>query len=528
MRFPRTSILLAIIELAVMSQAFGVGDGNDLIPDIQEGSVQVRLEFVVDVGSDPVTAIKGSGDNSKRLFIVQSHGVIQIYADDALLPTPFLNAPASPSGRAMSGLAFHPDFPSNPRFFVVTGEALPNSSVPHYLPPQDNDGTAFDNMLVEYQLDDLDANVADPSTRREMLRVRQPFISHNMNDITFGGDGYLYIAMGDGGNTRTGTPAHYNTNAQMTTNPYGAILRVDVDTLGSNGRYGIPSNNPFADGADGNVPEIFAWGVRNPWRISTDRNTGLIYTGVNGDFTIEWVLRVELAKNYGWDSKEGSFLWNPLTGEASVDPSPNPEFTAPIGEYDHNNSLQAFGSIIGGFVYRGSDIPELYGRYLFHDWVAAKMISMNLTTGEMELVIIDPGGASLIASSLSLSEITWGEDDDGELYMGRANGEVLLVRRSLPDVYVQFAASVNGIGTQVSPFDNAGDAVEDVATGGVVHLMPGDSPEVFTGSRAIARQMTLSNEDPGSGPVRIGAENSGRSFEGFVSQSRKPEEEKIH
>lgn len=522
MRFFRISLLITAIDLALLSPAFAVGDGNDLIPDIPEGPTQVRLEFLVDVGSDPVTTIKGSGDSSNRLFIVQSHGVIEIYENGALLPTPFLNAPASPSGRAMSGLAFHPDFPTNPRFYLTTGEAIPNVSTPHYLPPQDLTGNAFDNMLVEYQVDSEDANLADPSTRREMLRIRQPALSHNMNDLTFGGDGYLYVAMGDGGNTRQGTPTHYNTNAQLTTNPYGTILRVDVDTVGTNGRYGIPAGNPFADGAGGNVPEIFAWGVRNPWRISTDRNTGLVYAGVNGDSTIEWVLRLELGKNYGWHTKEGSFLWNSSTGEATFDPDPDPAYTAPLGEYDHNNSQQAFGSTIGGFVYRGNDIPELEGRYLFHDWVAGEIVSMNIATGDMELVALDPGGAALIPTNLSNSEITWGEDDNGEVYIGRANGEVFLVRRSLPDVYADFAAGVNGTGIQVSPFDNAADAIEDVATGGAVHLMPGESPEVFTGSDAISRPMTLLNEEPGNGPVRIGAGNSRRSVAGFVSPAKKP------
>lgn len=514
-------LAICILSFLVACGAFAAGSGNNLLPDIPIGSAQVRLVVIADAGTFPITAIKGAGDGSGRLFVVQSNGVIRIFENGNFLVTPFLNAPAAPAGRAMSGIAFHPDFPSDRRFFVTTGEALPNASTPHYLPPQNLAADAFDNVLVEYEIDSGNADIAEPATRRELLRIRKASESHNLNDITFDGDGYLILAVGDGGNTRTGSPTNYNTNAELTTNPYGAFLRIDVDTIGPNGRYGIPADNPFANGVGGNVPEIYAWGVRNPWRITTDRDTGLVYAGVNGDITIEWVLRLELGKNYGWDVKEGGFLYNPLTGEATVDPNPDPSFTPPLGQYDHNNA-QAFGSIIGGFVYRGTEIPELGGRYVFHDWVAGRMVSMDIGTGAMELVALDAGGQSLIATSLSNSEITWGEDDDGELYLGRANGQILKVLRSLPHVYADLAAETNGNGTLASPFDNIGDAVEDAATAGIVHLFPGSTPETFSGPSAINRPMTLQNDASGSGNVVIGsfgARSLRRSNQGFTSST---------
>jgi hypothetical protein len=146
-----------------------------------------------------------------------------------------------------------------------------------------------------------------------------------------------------------------------------------------------------------------------------------MYTGVNGDNTIEQVYRIELSRNYGWDNKEGSFLWNPVTGDATADPNPDPQFASPLAEYDHNATGAAFGSVIGGFVYRGTAMPEFCGRYFFFDWLAGKVIAMNIHTGALEIVPVDPAGAQPIPTL----DITWGEDESGELYIGRASGEIL-------------------------------------------------------------------------------------------------------
>jgi hypothetical protein len=267
--------------------------------------------------------------------------------------------------------------------------------------------------------------VVDTSTRRMLLRVHQASNQQNVNDLTFApsGAGDLYISSGDGGHTRQGTPVQFQTNAQLTTNPYGKILRIDVDSIGPNGRYAIPPDNPFPTGAGGNVPEIFAWGLRNPWRISADRLTGTLYTASNGDFTIEWVNRVEVARNYGWAVKEGGFLWDPATGNASVDPAPNPAFTPPLAQYDHNWTSQGHGSVIGGFVYRGARMPALYGKYLLLDWLAGDMMAMNTSTGALERIAISPSGSPLSP----FNPISWGEDEVGELWIGGFDGSVLKV-----------------------------------------------------------------------------------------------------
>jgi hypothetical protein len=416
--FRRSVAVLGLVAL-IAGYARAVGDGAELLPDIPLGTSGVRLSLVADVGSSPVTDVASAGDGTGRLFLVSPNGVIRILRDGLLNPTPFLNLPASPPDRAMTGLVFHPQYASNGKLYLITGEATPNPFTPHYSAPQTDTSSAFDNVLYELEVDASDPNAADLASQRELLRLHDPHRMHNMNDLAFGSDGYLYVAQGDGGDTRTGTPTHYETNAQQTTNPFGKILRIDVDGLGPNGRYAIPPDNPFASGADGNVPEIFAWGVRNPWRISADRLTGEIYTAVNGDFTIEYVLRVELGKNYGWAVKEGGFLWDAVTGNASVDPSPDPNFTPPLAQYDHNGTA-AFGSVIGGFVYRGARMPDLYGEYLFIDWLAAKLVAMDPASGALELVAVDPGGVQLATTR----EISWGEDEVGELYLGRSNGEL--------------------------------------------------------------------------------------------------------
>ncbi|MCA8889799.1 MAG: PQQ-dependent sugar dehydrogenase, partial [Parvularculaceae bacterium] len=164
----------------------------------------------------------------------------------------------------MSSVAFHPDHATNGLLYVVTGEAIPNGKTPHYSAPQDETPNAFDNVLYEFRVSAGDPDQVDPASKRELLRVRRPSGSHTMSDLVFGGDGFLYVSLGDGGLTPTGTPTGFYANGQDTSNPFGCVLRLDVDAIGPNGRYAIPPDNPFAGGVGG-IPELFAWGLRNPW-----------------------------------------------------------------------------------------------------------------------------------------------------------------------------------------------------------------------------------------------------------------------
>ncbi len=432
--------------LLTVTSSWADGTGNDLLPDIPLGPTTVRLDLVATVPSS-ITDLARAPDSTDRIFVVSPNGVIRVIENGTLDSDPFLSIVAEPADRALVSVAFHPQFASNDKLYVITGESLPNPSTPHYVAPQVPTFSAFDSVVVEYLVDAADPGAVDVSTRRELLRIGQPERQHVVDDLTFGLDGYLYIAVGDGGETRSGLPFAYQLNAQNTDNPYGSVLRIDVDTLGINGRYGIPSDNPFAAGV---VPELFAWGLRNPWSMSTDLETGSIYTGVNGDFTIEWIVEVELGANYGWPDVEGSFAWDPATGDASVDASPNPAFTLPIAEYDHNTGQQGFGSVIGGYVYRGSAMPELYGRYVFLDWLAAELIALDLTTGELELIGVDGAGVLLVSSTA----ITMGQDPNGELLIGTAFGEVLRLVPTAPSATTFLRSDCNADGAS-----NLADAV---------------------------------------------------------------------
>lgn len=322
--------LVLLAPAALAQGSFAIGTGNDLLPDPPPTVARVALELVT-IAPEAVIDIAHAPDGSGRLFLVSPAGTIRILKADGAPPlaTPFLADPAFPPTRAMSSVAFHPDYATNGRLYVVTGEAIPNGTTPHYFAPQVETENAFDNVLYEFQASAADPDQVDPASKRELLRVRRPSGSHTMCDLTFGGDGYLYVSLGDGGLTATGTPTGFYANGQDTTNPFGCVLRIDVDTLGPNGRYGIPPDNPFANGANGNLPDLFAWGLRNPWRLGTDRLTGAVWTGDNGDNTIEEVIRLELGGNYGWGLKEGSFLWSPITRQATPDPSPDPALLDP-------------------------------------------------------------------------------------------------------------------------------------------------------------------------------------------------------
>lgn len=415
------SVGLAVQCAAPLGWALG-GAGADLLPDIPAGSTTVRLELVVDLGV-PVTGITVDPVDPQRFYLVGSEGVIRILQDDALLPVPFLDTPVAALNREFLGLALHPSFPTDPRLYVIGGASLPNPETPHYVAPQDLDFTVFDSLLLEYQLDATNPDTVDLSTRRELLRIRQPHREHNLNHLLFGPDGYLYLAMGDGGTTRTGTPTPYQDNAQDLTNPFGAVLRIDIDTIGPNGRYGIPATNPLPAGP---VPELFAWGLRNPWRLSRDRDGDAVYVASNGDFTIESLYRVEAGANYGWAHREGTFAWDPVTGDASVDPSPDPTWTDPIAQYDHNTDSELFASIIGGPVYRGTEIPGLFGQVMAFDWMAGVFLAIDPSTGSIERIGIDPAGDPMGPTS----GITFGEGAGGELWIGGFGGEVWRVHPS--------------------------------------------------------------------------------------------------
>lgn len=334
-------------------------------------------------GFDRVTDVANAGD--ERLFVVEQVGRIHIVDPDGTVrPTPFLdirNRVASGGELGLLGLAFHPDFATN-RFFYVNYTDL-----------------AGDTVVARYRVGPRDPNVVNPSTERVILRQDQPFANHNGGDLAFGpADGYLYVALGDGGNGCD--PSGF---AQNLRSLLGKILRIDVDGAFP---YAIPPDNPFVGRSDV-LPEIWSWGLRNPWRVSFDRRPPhAFYIADVGQGAREEV-NVQAGnsaggENYGWDCFEGRQAG---TCTAEVTCPPIGGHVLPAHDYAHD-----FGcSITGGFVYRGSRFPRFAGEYFFSDFCSEILWSLARSGAGWQLTTY---GATVPEGAR-----TFGEDADGELYV---------------------------------------------------------------------------------------------------------------
>lgn len=277
-------------------------------------------------------------------------------------------------------MAFHPDFASNG--YV-------------YLSYTSNSGGLV-SRISRFSLDGT-GQALDPASEKILLTVPQPYSNHNGGQIAFGPDGYLYIGLGDGGSG--GDP---DGNGQNTGTLLGAMLRIDVGD-GSSGSYTIPDDNPFVN--SGGAPEIFAWGLRNPWRWSFDKDTGELWAGDVGQNQYEEIDIIVNGANYGWNTMEGLHCY----GAASCDQT---GLTLPVTEYDHTQGQ----SVTGGYVYRGTDIPFLQGRYLYADYVTGRIWSLEETGMEQYT------STELLDSSLNIA--AFAEDHNGELYIVSLSGGI--------------------------------------------------------------------------------------------------------
>lgn len=387
-RLAGLALLASLVLLAFAGLAQGQGDR--LAEPILQGGFHVQLETVATGLTAPNWGIFAPGDG-ERLFVTDQDGIVWAIDLSTGEKSVFLDVsgrlvslgafgPGTFDERGLLGLAFHPDYTSNGLLYTYTSEPVNGPADFSTMPP----GTTpnHQSVILEWQVPDPTnpASVVDPTSARELLRIDEPQFNHNAGALNFGPDGMLYISLGDGGGRDDEGVGHGATgNAQNPGNILGSILRIDPNGSNSaNGQYGIPADNPFA-GQPGLVEEIFAFGFRNPFRFSFDMETGDLYVGNVGQDDIEEVDVVVAGGNYGWNLKEGSFCFDPNGPNPGfafeADPCPNVppdlELIDPVAEYNTADDLvnnDEGRAVIGGFVYRGTRIPFLVGRYVFGDY----------------------------------------------------------------------------------------------------------------------------------------------------------------
>jgi glucose/arabinose dehydrogenase len=375
--------------IPVAAFALACSQGDPVKPP--DAAFDVALEPIATGLASPVHLTAPAGD--ARLFVVEQAGRIRIIRDGQLLPQPYLDIRdrvGSGGERGLLGLAFHPQYGANGRFYV------------NYT---DRGGAT---RIERYHVSS-DADLADPASAHLVLSVAQPFANHNGGLVAFGPDGMLFIGMGDGGSG--GDPLNHGQNRSTL---LGALLRIDVDR---GEPYAIPAGNPFRGRADAR-PEIWAWGLRNPWRFAFDRVEQRLYIADVGQSAREEINVAPAGQgglNYGWAIMEGTRCFRPATGCDTTG------LTLPVLDYDHGQGC----SVTGGHVYRGSRVPGLVGHYVYGDYCRGWIRSFRLAGGQAvdrrEWAVPNVGQI-----------LSFGEDAAGELYVlttGSGSGRIHRIRR---------------------------------------------------------------------------------------------------
>ena len=347
-------------------------------------SAQEIRTVQVAAGVPRATDIQNAGDRSGRLFLVQQNGVIRILKDGTLLPEPFLDIRAKTTGvdeRGLLGLAFSPAFATTGRFYVNYTNLSGHTVIALYRVSNNPDR-------------------ADAASETIVLTINQPFANHNGGGLAFGPDGYLYIGMGDGGSG--GDPQG---NGQRRDTLLGKMLRIDVES--DPGRVRIPPTNPFVDTA-GVRPEIWATGLRNPWRFAFDRATGDLWIADVGQDNWEEInfqpASSQGGENYGWATMEGKHCFRGTCSTAGL--------VQPVAEYSHNQDC----SVTGGYVYRGGLYPNLRGMYLYGDFCTGRIWGVT-RAGD--------GWSSRLLLDTPFNITTFGVDESGEMYVAHASGDTI-------------------------------------------------------------------------------------------------------
>jgi glucose/arabinose dehydrogenase len=412
----RKLLCVTAVLLATLFNSFA--DGN--LPAVDLKVAWPNLSFTLPV------ALVEAPDGTHRMFLVEQEGRIWILPSDRNSAEPKLfldisNRDPHDHGTLEEGLlslAFHPQFKSNGKFYVFYTQQGPKR-----------------NRVSEIQVSKSNSDQADLATERVLLEVPKPYWNHNGSTLVFGPDGYLYFGTGDGG---AGYDPHLNGQSLHTI--LGKILRIDVNSKTDSLPYGIPKDNPFVakdkEGhptddpfvggrQNGERPEIWAYGMRNPWRMSFDRQTGQLWVGDVGQDRWEEVDIITKGGNYGWSVREG---FHPVDERAiNKDQKANGKTIDPIIEYAHAEKYAAdckfpkhgFGtSITGGYVYRGKKIPGLEGVYVYADFTMGTAWGLRYENGQLT------ADAELIKGNPTRTIASFGEDSDGELYVLSFDGKI--------------------------------------------------------------------------------------------------------
>jgi glucose/arabinose dehydrogenase len=353
--------------------------------------IQLEKAFPNLTFSNPVD-LQYAGDGTNRIFVVEQSGKIKIFLNSksAASAETFLDISdrvVSGGEMGLLGLAFHPEYRQNGYFYV-------NYTAPNPLR----------TVVSRYRVSSTNQNQADPNSELILLTVSQPYSNHNGGQIAFGPNGFLHIALGDGGSG--GDPQN---NAQNKTNLLGKILRINVDETSAGRNYSIPNSNPFFGNTSGYREEIFAYGLRNPWRFSFDFEDGRLWCADVGQNRIEEIDIIVKGGNYGWRIMEGTLCYNP---------SSNCDTTGlilPVWEYSHADGSC---SVTGGFVYRGNKNAQLYGKYIYGDYCSRKIWALgaqgiNAAATTNEFIVTAPAPIS-----------SFGIDEQNELYVCAFDGYI--------------------------------------------------------------------------------------------------------
>ncbi|HQI42131.1 MAG: hypothetical protein B6D44_17265 [Ignavibacteriales bacterium UTCHB2] len=350
--------------------------------------------------------LQNSGDGTNRIFVVEQAGRIRVFPNDENVQSTKLflditDRVTSGGETGLLGLAFHPNYESNGYFYV-------NYTAPNPLR----------TVISRFKVSSTNPDSADKNSEQILLTYNQPYSNHNGGCLVFGPDGYLYITSGDGGSG--GDPQN---NAQNITKLLGKILRIDVNNPQAPLNYGIPSDNPFADSTNANIrKEIYTWGMRNPWRISFDPVTDSLWCGDVGQDNWEEIDIIKKGKNYGWRCYEGNHAYNSS--------GCNGTYEFPIWEYSHSLG----NSITGGYVYRGDNVPELYGKYIYGDYVSKRVWALEYDG-------INTTNTQITTAAGSIS--SFGVDESNELYLLSFNGKIYsFIPTLVPVELTSFTATV--------------------------------------------------------------------------------------